>query len=551
LHEGLWKYFSPKSPKPLNLARTVAIVFSFLSVQLAIGQVVFEPSQNLVYGFLEEMAAEGHIRINTFARPFARTLIAAQLDSLSAKRDKLNDRQKYQLDFFLKDYGKELQVGRDWDRRRDMLYRSDSVFDITVNPIFGGSVMANNNGSRVHRRIGGEFFANAGRVGMYGSIRDNNVTEVLAAPQYMTPLDGQNYKNISADNRSDYNEAMGGISYQWRWGDVSVVKDRLVWGNTVNHSNIFSGKAPSYAQVYFRMYPLPWLDFQYMHGWLVSDVLDSARTYLTPNGNRRVQTNKNIAANFFTIKSNWDVDFTFGNSIVYSDDGFQLAYWIPFMFFKSVDHTYSGTGSNELGQNSQMYMDISIRTLRKVHFYTSVFIDELSIGNMFDPANHTNVFSVKVGGTWFNALPNLHLSAEYTRTNPWTYRHQIPSTTFASNGYNIGHYLGENADELFCSATYRPWRNLVFKGSFWSARKGPEHVYEIIAGNANVTGLKFMEYVDWNQYGLRLDTQWEIINGGVIFMAASYQSSSGNPIYTPEFLAGDIFTAEAGFRIGL
>jgi hypothetical protein len=35
------------------------------------------------------------------------------------------------------------------------------------------------------------------------------------------------------------------------------------------------------------------------------------------------------------------------------------------------------------------------------------------------------------------------------------------------------------------------------------------------------------------------------------FYGASYQSSSGNPIYTPEFLAGDIFTAEAGFRIGL
>jgi hypothetical protein len=244
------------------------------------------------------------------------------------------------------------------------------------------------------------------------------------------------------------------------------------------------------------------------------------------------------------------VDFTFGNSIIYSDDGFQLAYWIPFMFFKSVDHTYSGTGSNELGQNSQMFFDISVRALRKVHFYTSVFIDEISIGNMWDPDQHTNIFSLKLGATWFNALPNLHLSGEYTRTNPWTYRHQIASTTFASNGYNMGHYLGENADEWFGSATYRPYRNIMVKASLWYARKGPEHVYEIIAGNANVTGLDFMERVEWEQLGLRLDVEWEILNGAALFAAVSYQSTSGEERYAPTFMAGEVLNAEAGFRIG-
>lgn len=529
----------------------IAIFFVFIiQFQSVRAQVVFEPSKNQVYDFLDEMAAEGLISINSFAKPYARNFIAARLDSIDSQRDNLNKRQQYELDFFLKDYGKELQVGKDWDRRRDVFYHSDSTFSLTVNPVLGGSVMVNENGSRIHTRVGASFIATAGKFGFYGSLRDNSVSEVIAAEQHLTPREGQNYKTISADNTSDYNEFIGGISYQWKWGDVSVLKDRFIWGNSERDANIFSGKAPSYAAISYRLYPVKWLEFQYMHGWLVSEELDSARTYLTPNGNRKIFMNKNIAANFLTIKSNFKVDFTFGNSIVYSDNGIQPVYFIPFMFFKSADHTYNGTGSNELGQNAQLFFDISARPLKKLHVYTSLFVDEVSLSNMTDKENHTNIISLKLGGTWYNALPNLHLTAEYTRTNPWTYRHQIESTTFASNAYNLGNYLGENADEIYLRASYKPWRMLSATASIWSARKGPQHDYAIIHGNANVTGLKFMENVDWSQLGMQLDINWEIINDAVLFAKFTYQNSEGNPIYTPEYLSGEIISTELGFRIG-
>lgn len=528
------------------------LLFVWLCVAVSTqAQVVFEPVQNSVYAFLDEMAAEGHIRINTFARPFARHFIAAQLDSLSAKKELLNNRQRFELNFYLRDYGKELNDGMDWDRRRDALYRADSTFKLTVNPIFGGSLMLNENGTRVHRKIGGEFWATGGKLGMYGSLRDNTVTHALALPQYLTPLEGQNYKTIVADNeRNDYNEAMGGVTYQWKWGDVGLIKDRIIWGNAQRQANIFSGRAPSYAMVSLRLYPYKWLDFQYIHGWLVSEQLDSARTYLTPNGNRRVQTNKNIAANYLTIKTKWNIDFTAGNSIIYSDDGFQPAFLIPFMFFKSVDHTYSGTGSNELGQNAQMFFDVSVRSLRKIHFYGSLFMDELNIGNLWDDNLHTNIWSVKGGATWFNALPNLHLTAEYVRTAPWTYRHQIESTTFASNSYNLGHYLGENADEVFLSATWKPWRTLKVKASAWHARKGPEHIYEIVLGNANVTGLEFMQETRWSQNGMQIYAEWEALNGLLLFASATYLKSQGETSFTPAYLGGELVTLDAGFRIG-
>jgi hypothetical protein len=136
------------------------------------------------------------------------------------------------------------------------------------------------------------------------------------------------------------------------------------------------------------------------------------------------------------------------------------------------------------------------------------------------------------------------------RTAPWTYRHQIESTTFASNGYNLGHYLGENADELYLAATWRPWRTLGIKAALWQARKGPEHVYEIVLGNANVTGLNFMEEVEWQQRGIQLSTTWEAINGLLIFATGTYMRNEGIEAYTPAYLSGNVFNVEAGFRIG-
>jgi hypothetical protein len=532
------------------MARFILFFLLLFAVEVVSAQAVYEPSGNSVYRFLDEMAAAGQISINTFAKPFTRRQIADFLEEIDGSREGLTQRQTDQLDFFLRDYGKELRVGKDWDRRRDIFFYSDSTFELTVNPILGGSVMINENGTRIWRRVGGEFFASAGNFGFYGSLRDNNVSEVLAAPQYLTTRQGENYKSISAENRSDFNEAIGGISYQWKWGDVSVMKDRMTWGNTIRNANVFSGKAPSYAMINYRLYPTDWLEFQYIHGWLVSEELDSARTYLTPNGNRKIYMNKNIAANYLTIKSNWDIDFTFGNSIVYSDNGLNPVYFIPFMFFKSVDHTYSGTGSNELGQNAQLFFDVSARAIKNLHLYASLFVDEVSLSNMWDPDNQTNIMSFKLGGTWFNVLPNLHLSGEYTRTNPWTYRHQIESTTFASNQYNLGHYLGENADEIYGAIEYVPMKNLRFKAGLWHVRKGTPHVYEIINGNANVTGLEFLETIDWSQTGASFSAEWEVINGTVVFLEMLYLDSEGNEAYTPEFLSGQVISAEGGFRIG-
>lgn len=529
----------------------VFIAFATLVVGLAlaresVAQPVFEPPGASVYGFLEEMAAEGAISLNTFSKPLTRREIAKALRTLDTARDSLTPRQREALTFYMRDYVKEYRVGKDWDRRLDLFYHSDSNFRITVNPIVGGTAWVNGD-ENLHTRIGAEFHGAAGGFGFYGSLRDNTVGEARALPNHLTPAPGQNYKHMTESDRNDYNEAMGGLGYGWAWGDVSIVKDRLVWGNAERSANIFSAKAPSFASLYLRVYPTDWLHFQYMHGWLVSEVLDSARTYLTPHGHRRQYTNKNIAANALTIRTNWKVDFTLGNSIVYSDNGLEPVYFIPFLFYKSVDHTYSGTGSNELGQNSQMYFDVAVRSISGFKFFSTLYIDEISLGNFWDGEKHTNIVSLQVGATAYNLIDDIHLSGQYTRTAPWTYRHQIPSTTFASNSYGLGNYLGENAEELFAAIIWTPKAKLRFELSAVRASKGPPHEYAIVHGNANVTGLKTLESVAWRQTEGAVSAHWEPINGAVVFGEVRYTRIEGEESWSPE---GEGLSFGGGFRIG-
>ena len=71
-------------------------------------------------------------------------------------------------------------------------------------------------------------------------------------------------------------------------------------------------------------------------------------------------------------------------------------------------------------------------------------------------------------------IPNTAVTFEYTRTNPWTFQHNIEVNTFASNQFTLGHYLLDNAEEVFTSIRFKPFRGFVADLSYTRALKGPE-----------------------------------------------------------------------------
>ncbi|HXB40167.1 MAG TPA: hypothetical protein VNZ49_06465 [Bacteroidia bacterium] len=532
----------------------ICTLFSFTALTQEINKHI---SFTSIYDYLDELANIQVIELNSAVKPYSRKLIGEKLREAELKKEKLTKRQQKDLAFFLKDYNKEVIPNKNFKRRPDLFYYRDSLFACTLNPILGFSYSTNQNGVASHRWNGAEVWGNvANKFGFYFSLRDNGINNVLSTPDYLTQIPGANYKPYQGVNkvRTDFDEARGGISYGWKWGSVSLLKDNFTWGNNYNGANIFSGRQPSFAYLQLKMKPAKWFEFNYIHGSLVSQILDSTRIYGVGSALRKNFIPKYVAASLATFRPCKNFYFSLGNSIVYADKYIQPVYLIPFMFYPSADHTMNGAGSNSLGENSQMFLDVSIRSIPKTHIYTTLFIDEINVGKMFTPSKQTNLFSFKAGIRFTNLLiKNTSLTFEYTRTNPWVYVHPIASTAFSSNNYNMGHYLGQNSEEFYVGLKLKPARGLMIDLGFIQAYKGHTEPFMQTNGvNANVAGTPFLTTADWSNQSAFIKAQYEIIND--LFIFAEYWQSNIDGIstnqYTAPFYYGKTNTITLGLNAG-
>ena len=329
-----------------------------------------------------------------------------------------------------------------------------------------------------------------------------------------------------------------------------MLKDNFTWGNNNFGANIISNKVPSFARVELKVQPVKWLDFTYYHGWLASEVRDSSRSYTAGVRQRNVDVQKFIASNIVTIKPIKHLHVSLGNSIIYSDN-LQAAFFIPFAFFKSIDHVvYSGSG-NFGGQNTQMFLDVSSRNVRGIHLYSSLYVDEISFSRFFDKDQHSNFVSGKFGVQWSNILnKNVQLTAEYTRTNPVTYDHFVNTTTYASNGYSLGHYLRDNAQEFALEISAKPIARLNVTGSYIFAEKGSLHDYTGVGQDS--WGLDFLKEKRWESSRVIVGASYELFNDVRISADYQYRNNSGpdDLLYSPEFFQGETNTFSFGTTIG-
>jgi hypothetical protein len=285
-----------------------------------------------------------------------------------------------------------------------------------------------------------------------------------------------------------------------------------------------------------------------MHGWLNSNIVDSSRSYYSGTIYREVYRNKFIAANLFTFIPWRGLNLSFGNSIIYSDINVNPLYLIPFLFYNAVDaakNNYVDYG----GSNSQLFFNLSSRQIRHLHLYLSLFIDEWKTSRVLDP-DENNFTSVK-GGFQLSGFPvrNLSFTAEYTRTQPMTYDHYLPATTFSSNDYSMGHYLRENSQEVFLALAWRPLRGVHVEGSYTIAQHGDDIPYELDAGYV-VTQVPFMQNKTWQNHAFACSARYEFVSNGYFFIRYLNSSREGEERYQPAFMNGSTNTFVTGINVG-
>lgn len=569
------------------------LILYFISLSFALTISAQDIPQHIsytrIYEFLDELANERIIEINTAVKPYSRQFIADKLVEAKNQGFMLNSRQTAEIKYFLNEFALEndelpfahLQLWKNEKSKAALFppafhYR-DTLLKVRLTPILGLNFMHNDNGNILQRWIGVDFQATIGKhFSIYGSIRDlSNNGDTLSSYFFLNNKPGYQYKEASYGG--DFSDSRGGIKYSNSWGSIGLVKDNVVWGDNYHGSNILSGRAPSFPMITLQLKPVKWFELNYIHGWLVSNVLDSTYHY-TDNLNQIYYrpNNKFIAANLLTFMPLRDFRISVGNSIIYAERSIQAAYLIPIAFYKSIDHTLT-KGLRTENQNSQMFLNISSRNIKHTHLYGSIFVDELNFDRFLPDNKQVNPISFKGGINVSNfPIDNIVLNAEYTRTTIITYKHSIPALSYASNSYNLGHYLGDNAEELYLSLQLKPMRGLDFKLTYTDAKHGKEFDYirrgvsNGIASNIeSIISQPSLGEIIWTNRTVGFQAVYEIFNNTYLSFLAEWSKINAydptEPVafgekrmtksetlnyYTPKYLQGENITFSGGISFG-
>ena len=485
----------------------IVLVFMFLVFPKAYAQRIPQAIEYTeIYDFLEELTTDGIIRSNAAIKPYTRDYIARLLVEAQSKDSLLNKRQKDDLQFYLQDYALELDtlpVYYSYGHRHVTqwitpvsnlsladpslhILTKDKVFKMRVRPILGMDLYANKKGILQHRWYGIDIQMDiAKHLSIWGSIRDNSwgglgekdskihfgwtrVGSGEAAYQVGTPalnnIPGVQYKE--ATYGGDFSDSRGGISlYTW-WGSIGVQRERITWGDAQHCSNILSAHNPAVPMVTLQLTPCKWFQFDYFHAWLPSNVADSTYYYIEKADEGAVTreyrpANKFMAANMFTFMPCKYIQFGFGNSIIYAERNVQAAYFIPIAFFKSLDHLFTKGVPHTENQNSQVFATITVRPTDHLRLYGSFYLDEFKFARLKPSNPEKNPISYLVGFNWSGwPVKGLALRGEFTRSYIACYSHSIKVLDYTSNSFNMGHYMGDNAQSIFVQLSYRPTRSL-------------------------------------------------------------------------------------------
>ena len=578
------------------MKKLFVILFVMAGGLLSVAQNIPVPlTQVHIYDFIDELITDGVITQQTAVRPYTRKQVANMLTEAQSADSLLNNRQKKDLAFYLNEFALECDtMVNNFVQFTDhstynisladpqFSYRTkDSMFKLRLRPILGADVTASNKGVILHRWYGAELQMDiANHLSIWGSLRDNSWSGDWLSKKYysddnarmygarihygasqtqpaLTPLAGIQYKEASYGG--DFSDSKGGINlYSW-WGSIGLQRENIQWGAAYHSSNILSGRAPAVPMITLQLTPCDWFQFDYFHAWLVSNLIDSTYYYsenTTKDGvlvKEYRPMNKFMAANMLTFTPIKQLSISVGNSVIYSERNIQAAYLIPIAFYKSLDHLLT-KGIATQNQNSQVFASLSVRPVKHLHLYGSFYLDEFSLSRLKPSNKERNPISYLVGFNWSGwPVKGLSLKGEFMRSYIACYTHSIESLTWQSNSYDMGHYLGDNAQSIHAELSYRPIRGMIIKMSYTNDTKYNSYAYlrnyrngsEVIrdGGISQTISQKPFDQAIFRNETIQLTGMYEVHPNMFLSLSVDYNHARGfdnlNPNAIPSEYIGD------------
>ena len=136
----------------------------------------------------------------------------------------------------------------------------------------------------------------------------------------------------------------------------------------------------------------------------------------------------------------------------------------------------------------------------------------------------------------------------------------VAGLTYASNKFNLGHYLIDNSQEIYLALQYKPIPRLYIKAEYFYAMHGDEYNYNFDSGY-DPTAIPLLKNKTWDNKTIGLYITYEILNDVYIKTYFTHTETYGYDLnghtaeeylntFTAPFYHGNLNTFGVSFNMG-
>lgn len=333
---------------------------------------------------------------------------------------------------------------------------------LSLNPIWelkAGRESTNEN-IIYHNLRGAELKATlGGKVHLYTQITENQLRPFQYVTDYSQGFNGQNqynfnpyytyWKDINNGKGFDFSNAIGYLEYS----PSSHLS--LMMGHDRNHygygyrSLLLGDNGAPYFQL--KMNAKIWkLHYQAMFAEFTGQYFRSGD---------KILPKKYGAFHLLSYKPTKKLEFGVYEGIIFHrDNGFELNYLNPVIFYHSIEHA---VGSSD---NVMMGAQAKFQPNTHTQFYTQFLLDDLQVGQMLKGSGWWgNKYGIQLGSKFINIanINTLDAQLEVNMVRPYTYSHYANDTNeildnFTHYNQPLAHPFGANFVELMGRISYKP-----------------------------------------------------------------------------------------------
>lgn len=280
-------------------------------------------------------------------------------------------------------------------------------------------------------QIGGRFRGTIGTHFGYGLQATNGTTFGNRDVALADPVLRQN-ANFSDFGREYFDITEAYVAARWAWGDASLGRETILLGVSPVSRAVIGAGAPTFDALRLNAHAGV-LRFSFLHGALLGD------WSLVDNGTRPFYHNKFFAAHRLEVDLPHIVRLGVFETVIYARRDLDLAYLNPVNFYKSAEHAAGDRDNPMLG------FDLQTQFVDGHQLYGTWTIDDVDFSRM-GTGWWGNKFLWQIGLTSHALVPDMDVTAEYTRIEPYVFSHTLADNEYTNKGYTLALDLAPNSD---------------------------------------------------------------------------------------------------------